>query len=141
MKSKWCVLFAVLCAALLIAEPAAAKSKENLARWDNLKQLYPTQPVWVQLKDGKLYKGLAEKLSDDALVIRLATGVQTFSRESIRRVQAKADPHAGRNAALAAPLGLVTYGAAPVIAAAISTGGMKDVYVAPAPPASATPKP
>jgi hypothetical protein len=85
---------------------AVAEPRPEKANWDNVKQLLPGEEIRVVLNDAKSYRGLLQTVTDQAIVVRLATGDQTFARENILRVSAKGEPHRGRNAALGALIGM-----------------------------------
>lgn len=128
----------------------AARPRPEKADWDNVKQLLPGEEIRVVLNDAKSYRGLLQTASDEAIVIRRATGDQTFKRESILRVSSKGQSHRGRNAAFGAGIGAVAMGAAfalacgnglcmvlgiipgggagGILGAVLPTGGWHDVY-------------
>jgi len=141
---------------LLLLVPGFGLAQSSQRNWDNLKQLATGQEVRVVLNDAKSYSGQFQSVSDEALVVRTAAGEQTFTRESVLRVSAKAKSRRGWNeligAAIGAGLGGVAVGmdchygregcgAAGVFfgvpfaaglgagfAAVIPTGGWHDVY-------------
>jgi hypothetical protein len=92
-------------AAMAASALGAADRKTEHANWENVKQLNPGQEIKVVLNDVKSYRGRIQTASDDAIVVRMATGEQTFKREDILRVSSKGEPHRGRNAAIAAGIG------------------------------------
>ncbi len=91
---------------LIVAGPHwAAEPQRDIANWDNLKQLVSGQDIQIVLNDAKSFQGKFQSVSDEALVIRLATGEQMFNRQSILRVSSKGQTHRGRNAGLGAAIG------------------------------------
>jgi hypothetical protein len=84
----------------LMAVPAlqAAGPKPNTAIWDNLKTVTPGAKIQIVLKDQKSYVGKFQTASDAAIVVRLETGDQTFSRQDVLRVSTKGKSHRLRNA-------------------------------------------
>jgi len=68
------------------------------------------------LTDGKSYRGHLQMVSDDALVLRLARGEQTFERESIPWVSTRGESRRRRTA----PIGLAVGAAAGVTVAVAS---------------------
>ena len=83
----------------------AADRQSSKANWDNLKQLAPGQQIKVVLNDAKSYQGKFASTSDDSFVLRLATGEQSFSRQSVLRVSSKGQSHRWRNAGIGAAVG------------------------------------
>ncbi len=83
----------------------AADRKTQQANWDNLKMLTPGEEIKVVQKDVKSYRGRIQTVSDDAIVVRTASGEQTFKHEDILRVSSKSEPRRGRNAAIVAGIG------------------------------------
>ena len=96
---------------LVAAEPRAEKGN-----WDNLKNLAPGNDIRIVLNDAKSYQAKFQSVSDEAIVVRLETGEQSFARESVLRVSAKSQSHRRRNAFI----GLVVGGAAGAIVAVAS---------------------
>ena len=84
----------------------AAGPKSTQANWESLKQLATGQEVRVVLNDAKSYEAKFQSVTDDAIVVRLVTGEQTFTRESVLRVSTKGKSHRLRNAALGAAIGV-----------------------------------
>jgi len=82
--------------------------KAEQANWDNLKQLNPRQEINVVLNDVKSYRERIQTASNDTIVVRMATGEQTFKCEDVLRVVSKGEPHRVRNAAIAAGIGVGT---------------------------------
>jgi hypothetical protein len=142
-----------------IALVNGAEPKSTQANWESLKRLVPGQQIRLVLNDAKSYSGQFRAVRGEAIMARVATGEQTFERQNILRVSAKAKSRRGRNeligAAIGAGLGGVAVGmdchygregcgAAGVFfgvplaaglgagfAAVIPTGGWHDVYRAP----------
>jgi small nuclear ribonucleoprotein (snRNP)-like protein len=88
-----------------IASVNGAESKSTQANWENLKQLAPGQEVQVVLNDAKSYRGQLQTVGDDALVLRLAMGEQTFARQNVLRVSTRGKSHRGRNALIGLAVG------------------------------------
>jgi len=99
-----------------------ARPRPEKADWENVKQLLPGEEVKVVLKDAKPCRGLLQTVTDEDLVLRLATGDQKFARQDILRVSSKSPSHRGRNAATGAAIGAVALGAGLSIAAASGWG-------------------
>ncbi len=95
-----CILLVTTRMPLTAAGPRGAP-----ALWDNLKQLRPGQQIKVVLNDAKSFQGKFQSVSDEALVVRLATGEQNFMRQSILRVSSRGQSHRWRNAAIGAAVG------------------------------------
>ena len=142
-----------------VASVNGAEHKSTQANWERLKQLVPGQQIRLVLSDAKSYRGQFRVVSGEAIMARVATGEQTFERQSVLRVSAKAKSRRGRNeligAAIGAGLGGVAVGmdchygregcgavglffGVPLaaglgagFAAVIPTGGWHDVYRAP----------
>jgi hypothetical protein len=132
----------------------AAEPQVKESNWDNLKRLSPGDKVQVVLKGVKSYRGLLESVSDEGIVVRLATGDQTFARLDILRVSTKGESHRARNAMIGfgagAALGLLIGGSkncgdagcgaegfligaaiGPGVGASLPTGRWHTVYRAP----------
>jgi hypothetical protein len=92
--------------ALTITVPlsAADPSKGN-DNWDNLKELAPVDDIRIVLNDAKSYAAKFQSVSDEAIVVGLVTGEQTFSRARVLRVSTKGKPHRLRNALIGAGIG------------------------------------
>jgi len=92
---------------ILMALPAlqAAEPKPPTANWDNLRTVTPGAQVQVVLNNVKSYRGQFQSVSDEALVVRLETGGQTFSRHDVLRVSAKGESRRLRNALIGAGVG------------------------------------
>jgi small nuclear ribonucleoprotein (snRNP)-like protein len=97
---KWVV--AVL---LLLMVPGFGLAQSSQNNWDNLKQLASGQQVQVVLNDAKSYRGQLQTVGDDALMLRLATGEQTFERQNVLRVSTRGKSHRGRNALIGLAVG------------------------------------
>ena len=92
-------------AALLLLLPASAFAQASQSNWDNLKELAPGQQIKIVLNGAKAYKAEFQSVSDDAIVVRLAPGDQTFERQNILRVSTKGRSHRLRNALIGAGIG------------------------------------
>ena len=84
----------------------AADSRNGSGNWDNLKKLAPGDDIRIVLNDAKSYRAKFQSVSDEAIVVRLVTGEQTFTRENVLRVSTKGQSHRLRNAALGAAIGV-----------------------------------
>lgn len=82
-----------------------AEPKPEKANWDNLKQLAPNEQIRIVLNDAKSYRGEFDSVNNEAIVVRVATGIQTFARENVLRVSTRGVPHQGRNALIGAAIG------------------------------------
>jgi hypothetical protein len=139
------------CVPLGAAEPQADK-----ADWENLKQLAPGTKIQVVLNDSKSYSGEYQSRTDEAIAVRLATGEQTFNRQSVLRVSSKGQSHRWRNALIGLAVGagaglaigasscgsnnsecqapaasagfLIGIGVGAGVGAALPTGRWRDVY-------------
>lgn len=108
---------------MMVVSLGAAAPQADKANWDNLKQLVSGQEIMVVLKDAKSFQGKFQSVSDEALVIRLATGEQTFNRQSVLRVSSKGQGHRGRNALIGLAVGA---GAGLAVGAAYSASIRKE---------------
>ncbi len=75
------------------------------ANWDNLKQLSAGQEVKIVENDAKSFQGSFQSMIDDAIVIRLAAGDQTFPKQNVLRISARGGRHRMRNALIGAGIG------------------------------------
>ncbi len=91
-------LFLLLIPVFVLAGPAQDP-------WDNLKQLAPGQETQVVLTNARSYRGQLQTVGDDAIVLRLTTGEQTFERQNVLRVSTRGKSHRGRNALLGLAVG------------------------------------
>jgi hypothetical protein len=91
---------------LTVAPLGASEPKPAKGNWDDLKKLAPGDDIRIVLNDTKSYKAKFQSVSDEAIVVRLVTGEQTFTRESVLRVSTKGKSHRLRNAALGAATGV-----------------------------------
>jgi hypothetical protein len=94
----------------------AADNRNAVGNWDNLQQLAPGDNLRIVLNDAKSYKAKLESVNGNAIVVRLASGEQTFPREAVLRVSTKGRSHRGRNALI----GLAAGASAGVIVAVAS---------------------
>ena len=104
---------------LLLMVPGFGLAQSSQNNWDNLKQLAPGQQIRVVLNDAKSYEVKFQSVTDDGIVVRLATGEQPFPRQSVLRVSSKHRSHRGRNA-------LIGVGAGVATALAVDAGVCKD---------------
>lgn len=58
------------------------------------------------LNDARSYEAKFQSVTDDTVVVRLATGDQTFARPSVLRVSFKPASHRGRDALIGAGVGV-----------------------------------
>jgi hypothetical protein len=86
----------------------AADNRNAVSNWDNLQQLAPGDNLRIVLNDAKSYKAKLESVNDNAIVVRLPSGEQTFPRESVLRVSTKGRSHRGRNALIGLAAGAGT---------------------------------
>jgi len=91
-----------------IAAVHAQEAKSPQANWENLKQLAPGQQIRIVLNDAKSYEAKFQNVTDDGVVVRLATSEQTFPRQSVLRVSTKHRSHRLRNALIGAGAGVGT---------------------------------
>ena len=98
----------VMLGSIGIAVVHAEEAKSPQANWENLKQLAPGQQIRIVLNDAKSYEAKFQSVTDDGIVVRLATGEQTFPRQSVLRVSTKHRSHRGRNALIGAGAGVAT---------------------------------
>ena len=94
------LLLGLMAAPLFGAGPGA--DKQN---WDNLKHLGPREQIRIVLSDFKAYRGEFQSVSEESVVVRVATGEQTFPRPDILRVSAKSKSRGHRNAWIGAGVG------------------------------------
>jgi hypothetical protein len=93
---------------LMTAVPLRATDPRNgNANWDNLKNLAPGNEIRIVLNDAKSYEAKFQSVNDDAIVVRLATGDQAFTRQSVLRVSSKRTSHRGRDALIGVGIGVV----------------------------------
>lgn len=85
--------------------PLGAAPQAANANWDILKHLTPGAEIKVVLNDVKSYQGKFQNLSDEAIVVRLGEGEQTFARQNVLRVSVKGESHRRRNALIGATVG------------------------------------
>jgi hypothetical protein len=135
--------------------------------WDNLKKLVPGEGIRIVLKDAKSYRVTFESFDEGGIVVRTATGQQTYARDTVLRVSSKGQSHRLRNALIGAGVAggisgagvAATYSSDPEsgaigavvgipiatiagagVGALIPTGGWHDVYRAASTPVPAPPK-
>lgn len=101
----------IVCLGLLVlslgmaTSPALGDDNKNQAAWDKLKQLSAGQEIQVVQNGAKSTTGNFRSVTDEAMVVSLATGEQTISRQSILRVSSKGQGHRKRNALIGAGIG------------------------------------
>lgn len=117
LRSWLTILFVTLATSSLFG---AAGPKQDKTNWDNLKQLAPNEQIRIVLNDAKAYRGEFQSVSDEAIVVRVTPGLQTFPRNTVLRVSTKGQAHLGRNALIGAAIGAGT-GAAAVAATCQTT--------------------
>ena len=74
--------------------------------WDKVKQLPAGREILVVQNDAKSFQGRLQRVSDENVVMRLATGEQSLAKGSIERVSTRGASHRWRNLALGAGIGL-----------------------------------
>jgi hypothetical protein len=84
---------------------AAATPRQDKRNWENLTQLAPNEQIRIVLRDAKAYRGEFQSVTEEAIVVRLVTGVQTFAREKVLRVSTKGVSHVGRNVLIGTAVG------------------------------------
>ena len=94
---------------------------EDGSNWDKVKRLSAGQEILVVQKDAKSFQGKLQSVSDETVVIRLATGEQTLAKGSVVRVSTRGASHRWRNVALGAGVGFG--GGAGIGAAAANPNG------------------
>jgi hypothetical protein len=90
---------------LLFSTNPALGGDKNQAGWDKLRQLSAGEEIQVVQNDAKSSRGRFRSVSDDAIVIGLAAGEQTISRQSVLRVSSKGKGHRMRNALIGFGIG------------------------------------
>jgi len=93
----------------------AEQGKSAQANWNILKGLTPGDDIRIVLNDKKSYKAKFQSVTDEAVVVRLATGDQSFERQNVLRVSTRGKRHRGRNALIGLAVGA---GAGVIIAVA-----------------------
>ena len=125
------------------------------SKWENLQTLKSGQLIRVELNDARSYDGAFLAVNDQGLTLRRAAGEQTFARKDVLSVYFKSKNHRARDVYLGAVIGAIfatpvalangrngwwRHGAWPFevfvpaggsIAAALPTGGWREVYRAP----------
>lgn len=106
-RKNWTGCLGVMIGVLSLTAPAlqAAGAKPDSANWDNLKTVTPGERIQIVLNDVKSYQGEFQTVSDEAIVVRLETGDQTFARQNVLRVSTKGESHRWRNAGIGAAVG------------------------------------
>ncbi len=99
----------------LLLVPALSFSESSQSSWDDLKQLAAGQQIRIVLNDAKSYEAKFQGVTDEAVVVRLATGDQVFGRHNVLRVSTRGKRHRGRNALIGLAVGA---GAGVIIAVA-----------------------
>jgi hypothetical protein len=89
---------------LTMASPLRAAERVE-ADWESLNQLTSGQKIRVVLSGNKAYQGEFQSINDQSILIREATGEETFSRASILRVSSKGRSHRTRNILIGAAVG------------------------------------
>jgi hypothetical protein len=150
---------AVMVTILMPGLTAAQRLEDS---WDNLRQLVPGEGIRIVLNDAKSYRVTFESFDEGGIVVRTATGLQTYARDSVLRVSSKGQSHRLRNALIGAGIGAGITAAGvgasirndpeaingvvvmPIVAlvgagvgAVMPTGGWHDVYRARSTPAAA----
>jgi len=84
----------------------AEQGKSAQANWNILKGLTPGDDIRIVLNDKKTYRAQFQSVSEESIVVRLATGDQAFDRQSVLRVSTQGKSHRLRNAGLGAAMGV-----------------------------------
>jgi hypothetical protein len=106
LRNVLCLGLLVLLSGLTTSRALGGADSDNgHANWGKVKQLSRGQEIQVVQNDAKSFQGELQSVSDEALVIHLAAGEQTFTKQSILRVSSKGVSHRLRNAALGAAAG------------------------------------
>jgi len=152
---------------LMLWLPLLVSAQDARESWDNLKKLVPGEGIRIVLKDAKSYRVTFESFDEGGIVVRTATGQQTYARDTVLRVSSKGQSHRLRNALIGAGIAggisgagvAATYSSDPEsgaigavvgipiatiagagVGALIPTGGWHDVYRAASTPVPAPPK-
>jgi len=88
---------------LLVSALSFAESSQS--RWNDIKQLAAGQQIRIVLNDAKSYEAKFQSVTDEAVVVRLATGERTFERQNVLRVSTRGKRHRGRNALIGLAFG------------------------------------
>lgn len=96
------IMFLALVAMAPQVAAAQGKDKHN---WDNLKRLAHNQQIQMVLTDAKTYRGEFQSFSGEAIVVRVASGVQTFARNDVLRISARGKRHSKRNVLIGTAVG------------------------------------
>ncbi len=91
---------------VLLLIPGFGRAQSSQNNWDNLKRLAPGDDIRIVLNDKKSYKAGFQSVTDEAVVVRLATGDQAFDRQSVLRVSTQGKSHRGRNATIGLAVGM-----------------------------------
>ena len=140
---------------MALALLAAAAPRQDKRDWNNLRQLAPDQQIQVVLNNAKSYRGEFQSYSEEAIVVRVTTGIETLARNDVLRVTTQGKRHTKRNILIGTVVGFgigaaagaaicasdSCSGAAPAIVGATAgsplgalagfvapTGGWHDVY-------------
>ncbi|MCJ7504443.1 MAG: hypothetical protein MUP80_15495 [Acidobacteriia bacterium] len=87
---------------LMLLVPLLLSAQEARESWDNLKKLVPGEGIRIVLKDAKSYRVTFESFDEGGIVVRTATGQQTYARDTVLRVSSKGQSHRLRNALIGA---------------------------------------
>lgn len=87
---------ALLVLAVLAPLVSAAPPKDK-HDWGNLKQLAHDQQIQIVMSDAKSYRGEFQSFNEEAVVVRVATGIQTFPRKDVLRISTRGKRHTRRN--------------------------------------------
>jgi len=102
---KWIFALGLLLGLFAALPLGAANPPNSAANWDNLKTLAPGEKTGIVLNGKKSYDGKFQSLAENAIVVRLAAGGQTFTRDSVLRVSTKGQSHRLRNAVIGVAVG------------------------------------
>ena len=99
------VMIVVMFSSIGVSTAYAEQGKSTQANWDNLKGLMSGDDIRVVINDKKSFKARFQSVSEEAIVVRLATGDQAYERQNVFRVSTKGASHRGRNALIGAGVG------------------------------------
>jgi len=100
------VMIVVMFSSIGVSTVYAEQGKSALANWHTLRGLTPGDDIRIVLNDRKSYRAKFQSVSEESIVVRLATGDQAYERQSVFRVSAKGTSHRTRNTLIGAGIGL-----------------------------------
>ena len=87
------------------ARTSASALQTRKANWDNLKGLAPGDEIKIAVKNGKSETGTLRGVTEDGIVVRLASENRLFERQSISAVFTKHEGHRARHALIGTLVG------------------------------------